>query len=106
MTQLSMRRRAAKSRRWKNGVEVPDPNFPLSPHASGSWCKKIGGRIHHFGRWYRLVKGERVLTGEEGWRDALKEYHRRVGEDGRVVPCRNDTDADALTVKHLCNAFL
>jgi len=27
------------------------PEFPLTAHANGQWCKKICGRVHYFGAW-------------------------------------------------------
>jgi hypothetical protein len=30
-------------------VAKPYPGFPLARHPNGQWCKKIKGRLHHFG---------------------------------------------------------
>jgi hypothetical protein len=31
-------------------ADKPHPDFPLFKHATGRWCKKVGGQFHYFGK--------------------------------------------------------
>jgi integrase len=31
--------------------QKPRPDFPLTPHPNGRWCKKIAGQVRYFGSW-------------------------------------------------------
>ena len=35
----------------KHKPQKPSPEFPLTPHGSGKWCKKIAGKLLYFGTW-------------------------------------------------------
>jgi integrase len=69
----------------------PHPDFPLTAHPAGYWCKKIRGKIHYFGPW----------SDPDG---ALKKYNEQKDElhAGRAPR----PDPAALTVKDAANAFL
>src|SRR5205807_7416408 len=82
----------------------PYPDFPLTPHASGAWQKKIRGKIHYFGRWAKRVNGKLVRIEGDGWDEALQLYKAKA-EDlhaGRI-PREN---REGLAVKDVCNHFL
>jgi integrase len=69
----------------------PYPDFPLFPHATKRWAKKIRGKMHYFGPW----------GDPDG---ALKKYEEQksdlhAGKRPREV-------ATGVTVKDLANAFL
>lgn len=74
--------------------EKPTPDFPLFPHASGVWAKKIAGRMRYFGPW----------SDPDG---ALRRYklERSDLERGRR-PRQMATGHAQLTVKDACNHFL
>lgn len=69
----------------------PYPEYPLTPHASGKWQKKIKGRIYYFGR----------LDDPDA---ALQEYLSKVDylQAGVPVPASGD---DALPLARLCDVY-
>src|SRR5262249_26552041 len=78
--------------------------FPLYPHPLGYWSKKIRGKIHHFGRWGRVVDGVVVRLEGETWKEALEDYKAKADDlhAGRTPRVKRD----GLTVADLCNRFL
>jgi len=99
------RRKAHRTKtQWKEGRPPrPYPDFPLSPHATGTWCKKIKGKLYHFGRWARRVNGKLERVPGDGWEEALKlyKYQAEAIVTGRPKPL----PSDQLTVADLCNRF-
>jgi integrase len=98
----SMRKR--RPRKDVDRPKKPYPDFPLSPHPSGMWQKKIRGKIHYFGRWGKRVNGKLVRIDGDGWKEALEQY-KAVADDlhaGRTPRVQSD----GLTVADLCNRFL
>ena len=82
----------------------PYADFPLTPHASGAWQKKILGKVHYFGRWAKIVKGKLTRIEGDGWQEALTLYKAQADDlhAGRTPR----TKAGGLTVMELCNRFL
>jgi len=72
----------------------PRPDFPLFPHASGRWAKKVRGKFHYFGKTAGDPKGKLALGLWLEQKDDLL-----AGRQPRP-------ERDALTVKDLCNHFL
>lgn len=70
----------------------PYPEFPLFPHDTKRWAKKIKGRLHYFGPW-------------ADWKAAIERYQYEVHfiQQGKKAPPRN---VDALAVGDLVNHFL
>jgi integrase len=71
--------------------EKPYPEFPLFPHATRRWAKKIRGKLHYFGPW----------SDPDG---ALKKYvEQRDDLHAGLTP---RVQGGALAVRDLLNRFL
>jgi integrase len=79
----------------------PRPDFPLGPHPSGYWCKKIRGQLHYFGARWKSGDAASALAAADA---ALEDYNRQA--DALHSGRKPRPDPDALTVKGLCNQFL
>lgn len=71
----------------------PYPTFPLTPHPSGTWCKKIKGKLYHFGPW---GDPDGALAKYRHQEDDLQ-----AGRDPQPMPADGQ-----LTMEDLCNDFL
>jgi integrase len=69
----------------------PYPDFPLTAHPAGYWCKKIRGKLHYFGPW---DDPDAALAKYLEQKDDL-----HAGRTPRADPA-------SLTVKDVANAFL
>src|SRR5580692_10243488 len=85
--------RPPKPERLSKTTAKPYEGFPLTPHPSGRWCKKIRGKLHYFGK----------LDDPNA---ALERLNREWPylSDGRIPP-EIDT-GEGCTVRLLCNTFL
>lgn len=84
----------AKQTRMKRFTpHLPYEDFPLFPHQSGRWAKKIRQRLQYFG------------SLNDRWQVALDEYLRTKDflQAGRSAPA---AESDAITVADVCNQFL
>ena len=64
----------------------PSPDFPLFPHATRRWAKKVKGRMHYFGRW---EDPEGALREYEAFLAGGERPHRQADP---ALPARPSTD--------------
>jgi integrase len=82
----------------------PYSDYPLTPHATGKWQKKIRGDIYYFGRWAKQVNGKLEPVPGDGWKEALELYKAQADDlhAGRTPRPKSDQ----LTIKGLGDRFL
>ena len=70
----------------------PRRDFPLQPHANGSWSKRIKGKLYYFGPWHDSVAAE-------------QRYHDTVN-DIRAGRRPGTLEVDMLPLDELCDRFI
>jgi integrase len=84
---------STRPRRRRNHQSAkPHPDYPLTAHPSGRWCKKIKGRLHYFG----------PLADPQA---ALDLWLKRK-DDLLAGRTPRDDRPDAATLRQLANAYL
>jgi len=81
-----------KKRTGKPGK--PRPDFPLFPHATGRWAKKVRGKLIYFGKTADDPQGKAAL---DKWLERKEDL--LAGRTPRVA-------GNGLTIKDLANRFL
>ena len=74
-------------------VSKPRPDFPLFPHATGRWAKKVLGKLEYFGSTADDPNGAAAL---QRWLD----------EKDDLLGGRRPQRGDGVTCRDLCNSFL
>lgn len=96
------------ARRAHRKVEKPPkpyPEFPLTAHPSGNWCKKIRQKLHYFGKWGERVDGKLQRIDGDGWEAAL-ELYKAQADDLHAGRKPRPKGEEGFTVRDACNAFL
>lgn len=88
--------------------EKPYEGYPLFPHASGRWAKKIRQRMYFFGRWGNK-RGDQIVpvaNVEASSRQALEEFNRQWPYLSQGLTPPTADDGSGCTIRGLCDAFL
>ena len=100
--------RPRSRRKRTDRPDKPYPEFPLQPHGSGYWSKRIRGQLRYFGKWAKREGGELIALPDGGnWKAALARYKAEIDDlqAGRIPRARTG-DSDSTTLADLCNRFL
>lgn len=73
--------------------DKPYKTFPLTAHPNGTWCKKVKGKLYHFGGW---ADPDAALAKYRHQEDALQ-----AGREPDPIPT-----TDQLSMQALADAFL
>gem|GEM_PF-6804621 len=101
---MPQRKQRGKKRASGTRPVKPYPEFPLTAHPTGLWCKAINGKTWYFGPWARRQNGKLVRLPDDGWQDALNRYidQREDLYAGRAP----GIVTSEITVGDLCEQFL
>ena len=77
----------------KNKIQKLYPDFPLFPHATGRWCKKIRGKSHYLGKW-------------DDPQGALEKFNIQWPYLSKGLQPPSSDNGEGCTFKTLCNEFL
>ena len=86
--------------------DKPYPEYPLSVHPSGRWCKKIRGTLRYFGRWGIRKNGE-VTTVDNFAEEAEKALTAYLDQKDELHAGRPPKPkSNGVTIADVCNGFL